>query len=74
MDFFTGMHLDYHEPTDTFDKLNLAGMRRVEQFVEDLTVALADGQQWPDLCRPAAPFVQRRAMLFRQHPRPQPPR
>ena len=47
MDFFTGMHVDYHEPTDTFDKLNLAGMRRIEQFVEELTVALADGQQWP---------------------------
>ena len=25
MDFFTGGHPDYHEPTDTFDKLNIAG-------------------------------------------------
>ena len=47
MDFFTGGHIDYHEPTDTFDKLNIPGMARVEQFVEDVTVALADGRKWP---------------------------
>lgn len=47
IDFFTGKHPDYHEPTDTFDKLNIPGMRRVEEFIEDVTAALADGRRGP---------------------------
>ena len=47
IDFFTGKHPDYHEPTDTFDKLNIPGMRRVEGFIEEVAVALADGRRWP---------------------------
>src|SRR5690606_20268026 len=27
--YFTGTHTDYHRPSDDFDKLNIAGMRRV---------------------------------------------
>ena len=34
--FFTGRHEDYHQPTDKFEKLNIAGMRRVTQFAEDI--------------------------------------
>jgi hypothetical protein len=40
--FFTGRHEDYHETTDKFDKLNLPGMRRTTQLVEDVLVALTD--------------------------------
>ena len=47
MDFFTGLHPDYHAPTDTFDKINVPGMRRVEQLLEDVAVSLADGDKWP---------------------------
>ena len=47
IDFFTGKHDDYHAPTDTFDKLNIPGMERVERYIEDVTVTLADGDKWP---------------------------
>jgi hypothetical protein len=34
--FFTGDHPDYHKPSDTVDKINIAGMTRVADLVEDL--------------------------------------
>jgi hypothetical protein len=56
--FFTGKHPDYHRPTDTFPKVNIPGMRRIESYVYDLTVALADAPQRPQFV--AVP-MQRRA-------------
>ena len=35
--FITGKHPDYHKPTDTFDKLNIGGMRRIADYVRDMT-------------------------------------
>jgi hypothetical protein len=32
--FFTGMHSDYHRPTDTADKINYAGLAEVSEFAE----------------------------------------
>lgn len=32
--FFTGLHTDYHRPTDTPDKINLDGMKRTADLVE----------------------------------------
>jgi aminopeptidase YwaD len=34
--FFTDLHADYHRPSDTWDKLNYAGMEKVVRFVEDV--------------------------------------
>jgi hypothetical protein len=31
--FFTNLHSDYHRPSDTWDKINYAGERRVVEFV-----------------------------------------
>jgi hypothetical protein len=39
--FFTGDHPDYHRPTDTADKINLAGMKKVCGMVEELVTDLA---------------------------------
>jgi hypothetical protein len=39
--FFTGMHADYHRPSDTSDKINVEGMRRVADLVENLVNNLA---------------------------------
>ncbi|HEX5271122.1 MAG TPA: M28 family peptidase, partial [Gemmataceae bacterium] len=39
--FFTNDHPDYHRPTDTADKINVPGMRRVVDLTEDLTAYLA---------------------------------
>lgn len=38
---FTGTHSDYHRPSDTADKVNLAGLARVCDFLEDLVTSLA---------------------------------
>ena len=39
---FSGTHLDYHQSTDTADKLDLAGMGDVALWVEEAIVYLAD--------------------------------
>ncbi|MFZ5831818.1 MAG: M20/M25/M40 family metallo-hydrolase [Planctomycetota bacterium] len=39
--FFTGMHADYHRPTDDFEKLNLEGMGRVADVVTCVAQQLA---------------------------------
>ena len=33
---FTGLHGDYHRPTDTFDKINYEGMASIVDMVEDI--------------------------------------
>jgi aminopeptidase YwaD len=40
--FFTGTHADYHRPTDTWDKINPDGMRRVAAVASRVVRALAD--------------------------------
>jgi len=34
--FFTGLHTDYHRPTDTWEKLNYTGQAEVIRFVADI--------------------------------------
>ncbi len=46
--FFTGTHTDYHRPSDDFEKLNIAGMRRVGTLVADMAVALANADARPE--------------------------
>ena len=72
--FFTGMHADYHRPTDTADKLNVPDMRRVADLVTDVAVALADAPGEAALFRidgevRPSDAAKRRSPLFRQHPR-----
>jgi hypothetical protein len=45
--FITGKHPDYHKPTDTFDKINVPGMRRVADYVQDVVIALANAPRRP---------------------------
>jgi hypothetical protein len=40
--FFTDLHEDYHRSTDDWDKLNVAGIAQVAQFVADVGLALAN--------------------------------
>ncbi|MHC5011308.1 MAG: M28 family peptidase [Planctomycetota bacterium] len=40
--FFTGIHEDYHRPSDTPDRINYDDMERVVRLVRDTTVAIAD--------------------------------
>ena len=39
---FSGTHLDYHQPTDTADKLDLAGMSDVALWTEEAMLFLGD--------------------------------
>ncbi len=45
--FFTGTHTDYHRPTDDFEKLNVAGMRRIAEMVCEMALALATADTRP---------------------------
>ncbi len=45
--FFTGLHEDYHKPSDTADKLDVPDMRRVADFASDAAVALAEAKERP---------------------------
>jgi S1-C subfamily serine protease len=47
MFFTTGTHADYHRTSDTFDKLNIPGMRQVVNFVADVIVEIANAPERP---------------------------
>ncbi len=49
--FFTGEHADYHCPSDTADRINIAGMRRVADLVQDVVAALAQSPDRPEYVR-----------------------
>lgn len=58
--FFTGVHPDYHRPTDTWEKINAEGEVKVLQFVAETTERVADMPQRPRFARaddsaPASP-------------------
>lgn len=46
--FFTGIHDDYHRPSDTWDKLNLSGIEQIVDLVETLAVRAAQAPERPD--------------------------
>jgi hypothetical protein len=54
--FFTDLHEDYHRSTDDWDKLNVAGIAQVAQFVADVAIVLAN---------------RRGSLTFVDSPRPQ---
>jgi aminopeptidase YwaD len=35
--FFTGTHADYHKPSDTADKINYAGLKKIVEYIADIT-------------------------------------
>lgn len=45
--FFTGQHPDYHKPSDTPDKINAVGIRKVVDFVERIMRDLDQKSDWP---------------------------
>ncbi|MHB1459719.1 MAG: M20/M25/M40 family metallo-hydrolase [Armatimonadota bacterium] len=48
MFFFTGLHEDYHKPTDTVDRLNTWGQKRVALFAEQILRALDASDEKPE--------------------------
>lgn len=45
--FFTGLHNDYHRPTDDFEKIDFGGLSRITDIVSEVTFVLATGEQRP---------------------------
>ncbi len=45
--FFTGLHNDYHRPTDDADKINYASTARITQMVGDVALQLAVRSERP---------------------------
>ncbi len=46
--FFTGTHNDYHRPSDDWEKINLEGVARVVDLLEDFVVTTAQTAERPD--------------------------
>ncbi len=51
--FFSGLHADYHKPSDTWDKINAPGAVQVLDLVADVTAHLIDGSPRPKFVRVA---------------------
>ena len=45
--FFSGLHSDYHKPSDTWDKINAPSAARLLDMIENVTVQLASTQDLP---------------------------
>jgi hypothetical protein len=54
--FFTNLHEQYHRPTDTWDTINVPGIRRVVDMVEELTTNLATAEARPEYVQVAGRF------------------
>jgi hypothetical protein len=44
---FTGLHDDYHRPSDDADKINVAGMQQITRLMFDITYELAEMPRLP---------------------------
>ncbi len=51
MFFFTGLHNDYHRPTDDFDKINFGGLTRITDTVSEVTFQLATRENRPQYAK-----------------------
>ena len=61
---FTGLHDDYHRPSDTWDKLNYAGLEKIVEFSESVLRSVAENPAEPDFVETSSPGA-RRSMAFR---------
>lgn len=59
--FFTGIHNDYHRPSDDFDKINFGGLTRITDIVSDIVFDLATRD-----ARPKFAETNRRVEIRRQ--------
>ena len=46
--FFTGTHSDYHRPTDDWDKINIVGMDRIVDLVEEVATTIVNAPDRPN--------------------------
>ncbi|MBW7888282.1 MAG: M28 family peptidase, partial [Bacteroidetes bacterium] len=53
--YFTGVHEDYHKPTDDVDKINYDGMRDIVNYVSTIATVIDTTTQRPDFHKTATP-------------------
>ncbi len=53
--FFSGLHADYHKPSDTWDKIDASGAARLLNLIAGVTDHLIDGSPRPQFVRVAEP-------------------
>ncbi len=58
---FTGIHSDYHRPSDDSDKINYAGMARIADYMELIVLDLVRRPERPAFTRLAVPGRNTRA-------------
>jgi len=63
--FFTGTHTDYHRPSDDWDKINVEGMKRVTNLIEQVVAETAAMKERPEYIA-----VQATATPLREGSRP----
>lgn len=51
---WTGTHADYHRPSDTSDKINVAGMRQIADLAEKVIVKLSTDTERPEYVQVAS--------------------
>lgn len=61
--FFTGIHDDYHKPSDTADKINYEGAREILNFALDMVMALEDKDKLAFSTAPAPETTRRRSEM-----------
>ncbi len=45
--FFTGLHEDYHRPSDDFERLEIPGLRRIVELVAEMALELGQAERRP---------------------------
>ncbi|MDF1702002.1 MAG: M28 family peptidase [Planctomycetota bacterium] len=53
--FFTGLHEDYHKPTDDVERINFADMTRICRLVRDVAAEIGEREERLEFTRPPAP-------------------
>jgi hypothetical protein len=54
---WTGIHTDYHQPTDTWDKINLSDMMRITDLAEEVISTLATNEHRPEYVYVPSPVM-----------------
>ncbi len=59
--FFTGMHPDYHRPSDTWDKINYEGQAQIVALAERVVYDITNRPERLQFTRPQAPAAEQGA-------------
>jgi hypothetical protein len=63
--FFTGLHSDYHRPTDTWDKINYEGQEKVVYMAEAAVRRIGNAAARPGFIKVKSAATQGQSMGFR---------